>query len=134
MQYCNHRHFAELNLVEGPVPETRMGNALSDVSLFQFRQVEARREMLTVARDQHGADVLRQRCEELLDADDRLVIERIALLRPIEFQHGHAAMPFGGKRCRQLRGEALGRHSLAHNMCAVRQSCRHESACATLSS
>src|SRR5262249_19884988 len=107
MQDGNHRHRAELNLAESPVPESRMGNALANVSLFQFRQVEARREMFAFAGDQHAADILWQRCEELLDAYDGLVIECIAFLRPIELEHGHAAMPFGGKRGRQLCGKAL---------------------------
>ena len=90
--------------------------------------------MLAFAPDQHRADVVRQRCEELLDADDCLVVERIAFLRPIQLQHGHAAMPLGGKRGRQVCSKALGRHSPAHIVYVARQSCRDGSACATLSS
>jgi len=72
--------------------------------------------MLAFAGEQHRADAVRQRCEELLDADDRLVVERIAFLRPIELEHGHAAILLGGKRSGQMRGKDLRRHSLAHGV------------------
>ena len=93
-----------------------MGDALGDVALFQFRQVETGGEMLALAGEQHRADAVRQRGEELLDADDRLVVERVAFLRPIELQHGDAAVPLGGKRGGQMRGKDLRRHSLAHGV------------------
>ena len=56
--------------------------------------------MLAFAREQHGADVIRQRREELFDADDRLVIERVAFVRAVELQHGDTAVPLRGKRGR----------------------------------
>ena len=54
MQHGNHRHFAELDLVERPVPEARMGDALGDVPLFQFPQVETRGEMSNTKLTQAG--------------------------------------------------------------------------------
>ncbi len=79
-----------------------MGDALRDVALLQFAQVEAGGEMLAFAMQQHGADAVGQRREEGLDADDGLVVERVALFRAREFQDRDRALPLGGERSRQI--------------------------------
>ena len=81
VQHGDHRHLAELDLLEGAMPEPGMGDALRDVALLQFAQVEAGGEMLAFAGEQHGADVVGQRGEESFDAEDGLVVERVALVR-----------------------------------------------------
>ena len=79
-----------------------MGDALLDVALFQFAQVETGGKMLALAGEQHGADIGRQRGEESLDADDGFVVQRIALVRPLEPQDGDVALPLCSKRGRQM--------------------------------
>ena len=87
-----------------------MGDALLDVALFQFAQIEAGGKMLALAGEQHGADAVGQRREEGLDAEDGLVIQRVALLRALEPQDGDVALPLGGERSRQRHVEPVGRH------------------------
>ena len=87
-----------------------MGDALLDVALFQLAQIEAGGKMLAFACEQHGADAVGQRREEGLDADDGLVVERVALVRPLEPQDGDRALPLGGKRSRQCHIEPVVRH------------------------
>jgi len=98
MQHRNHWHFAKLNLLKGAVPPPGMGDALRNVALFQFAEVEAGGKMLALAMQQHGADAVRQRRKEFLDADDGLVVERVAFLRTLETQDGDVALPLGGER------------------------------------
>src|ERR1039458_191301 len=101
MQNRHHRHLAELDLVEGAVPEPGMGDALLDVALFQLAQVEPGGKMLALADEQHGADAVGQRREEGLDADDGLIVQRTALVRALEPQDGNVALPFRMQRSRQ---------------------------------
>src|SRR5664280_2378897 len=101
MQYGDHRHLAKLNFLEGAVPEPGMGDALLDVALFQLAQVEAGGEMLALAMQKYGADAVGQRREECFEADDGLVVQRIALARPLEPQDGDVALPLGVQRSRQ---------------------------------
>ncbi len=54
------RHLAELNLLERSMPQVGMRNALRNVALLQFGEIQASGEMLALARDQHRADALRQ--------------------------------------------------------------------------
>ena len=98
MQHGDHRHLAELDLLEGAVPEPGMGDALGDVVLLEFAEIEAGGEMLALAMQQHGADAVRQRGEEGLDAENGLVVERIALVRTRQPQHGDLALPLGIER------------------------------------
>jgi hypothetical protein len=74
-----------------------MRYSLRNVAILQFRQIKTGREVFTLAREEHGMDTVRQRREELLDANDGVVIEGVAFLRAIELQHCHASMPLGGK-------------------------------------
>src|SRR5262245_59673601 len=114
VQHCDDRHLAKLNLLECTMPQARVDYSLRNVAFLKLRQIKTGREVFALARNQHGADPARQRREKLLDSNDCLVVEGIAFLRAIKLQHSHAAMPFGGKRGRQLRGKVFGRHSLAH--------------------
>ena len=59
-----------------------MPDSFDDVALGQFAEIEACGKMLAGAVDHHGLDVLRQRLEEGLDAENGGVVERISLLRP----------------------------------------------------
>ena len=85
-----------------------MRDALRDVALLQFGEIQAGREMLALSGDQHGANAVRQRREELLNPDNRLIVERIALLRPVKSQNGDRALALRneGRRkpdCKTLR-------------------------------
>ena len=61
MQHRNDRHLAELDFLEGAMPQTGMGDALRDIAFLQFGQIEAGGEMLALTHEQHGADAIRQR-------------------------------------------------------------------------
>ena len=78
-----------------------MGDALLDVALFQLAQVEPGGKMLALAMQQHGADAVGQRREECLDADDGLIVQRIALVRALEPQDGNRALPLRMQRSGQ---------------------------------
>ena len=88
-----------------------MGNPLCNVAFLQFGQVETGREILTFACEQHGADAVRQRGEELLDADDRLVIKCVALVWAVEPQNGNRLLPLGNERGREPDRKPLCHHS-----------------------
>ena len=72
MQHGNHRHLAELDLLEGAVPVARMLDAFGDVALGQLVEIESGGEMIALAVQHHGLDVLRQCLEERLEAVHRL--------------------------------------------------------------
>ena len=69
---------------------------------LQFAQIEPGGKMLALAVQQHRADAVRQRGEEGLDAENGLVVERVALLRPRQPQDRDRALPLGGERGRQF--------------------------------
>ena len=106
MQHRDHRHLAELDLVEHAMPHPRMLDAFGDVALGQFAEVEAGGEMLALAVEHDGLDVVRQRREEGLDAENDGVVERVALLRPRQAQDRDVAPPLG-----RQRGWQFGRES-----------------------
>jgi hypothetical protein len=54
--------------------------------------------MLAFADQQHGIRVRRNRAEKDVEAEDGFVVERVALLRPVEPQHGDSALLFGLQR------------------------------------
>ena len=56
-----------------------MLDAGKDVALGQFGQIEPGAEMIAFAGEHHGADIVRQRAEERLDAAHRRIVERVAL-------------------------------------------------------
>jgi hypothetical protein len=60
MQHRDHRRLAELDLLEGAMPQPGMGDALLDVACLQLAQIEAGGKMLALAMQQHRADVIRQ--------------------------------------------------------------------------
>ena len=49
----------------------------------------------------HGLHAVRQSLEERLESQDRLVVERVALLRPTEAQQRNLAVMLAGERSRQ---------------------------------
>ena len=52
-----------------------------DVALGELAEIEAGAEMLAVAGEHDGLDVVRQRREERLDAEHGRVVEGVALFR-----------------------------------------------------
>ncbi len=98
VQCRDHRRLAELDLVEGAVPHLRMRDALRQVALFEFGEIEPGGEMLAVTGEQHGADAVRQRGEERVDAVHGVVVERVALVFALEPQDGDGALPLGCQR------------------------------------
>src|SRR6478609_785194 len=86
VQHSNDRHLAELDRVEHAVPHPRMQDAFSDVALGQFTEIKAGGKMLPGAVEHHDLDVLRQRLEEGLNAENGGVIERVSLLRSSQAQ------------------------------------------------
>ena len=109
VQHRDDRHAAELDALEGAMPGPRMLDAGEGVALGQFGQIEPGAEMLALAGEHDGADVLRQRAEESLDAAHGRIVERVALLARDEPQHRDRAVALGlqasaaGRRIR-LRG------------------------------
>ena len=91
LQRGDHRHAAILNAVEHPVPHLRMPQAVGGVVLGQFRQIEAGGEMIADAVDHHGADVIREIGEAILDRQDDAVVQRVALGRAVEADGQHRA-------------------------------------------
>ncbi len=58
--------------------------------------------MLALAVYHHGPHVGRQAAEEGLDAAHHRVVERVALFRPCEAEHGERALPLGAQRGGQV--------------------------------
>src|SRR6185437_826923 len=83
-----------------------MRDALGDVALLQLGEIETGREIIALAGEQHGADAVRDRGKESVEPDDGVVVQRVALLRTIEAQHGDIALHVRGERRRQCAREA----------------------------
>ena len=71
------------------------------VALGQFGEIEAGAEIVAFAGQHHGADAVRDRGEERLDAEHGRIIERIALFRTRQLEHRDRALPLGAQRRRQ---------------------------------
>jgi hypothetical protein len=67
--------------------------------------------MLAFACEQYRTDAIRQRCEEVLDADDGLIVERVALLRPVETQNTDRSLPLSNERGRKANCKPLCHYS-----------------------
>ena len=65
-----------------------MVQALAGVTFFQFAQVQAGAEVFTLAVDDGSAHALGHVLEQLADSQDQAVVERVALGRPGEADHG----------------------------------------------
>ena len=87
MQHSDHRHLAELDFFEGAMPARGMCDALRDIALLDLVEVEAGREVFALGYEQHAACAVRHGAEECVDAQDGLVVQRIALVRPVEPQY-----------------------------------------------
>ncbi len=64
---------------------------------FSSREIEPGGEMLAFARQQHAARAFRRRAEECLDAEDGVVVERVALLRPVQPQDRDVTLLLDGE-------------------------------------
>src|SRR5262245_65469601 len=80
MQGRDHRHLAELDALEGAVPQPRMLDALADPALPDLAEVEPGGEVRSLGGEHHRLDAVVEPGEIALDADDRPIIERVALL------------------------------------------------------
>ena len=69
-----------------------MLHAGKNVALGELGEIEAGAEMLAFAGQHDGADVVRQRREEGVDAVHHLIVERIAFGGAIEPQHRDRAV------------------------------------------
>jgi hypothetical protein len=98
VHHCDNRHLTELDLVEHAVPEARVANGLFNAVRAQVGEVEAGREMIAVPVQHHRLHAFGQVVEERLDAEHGLVIERVALLGPVEPQDRDVAARFGVQR------------------------------------
>ena len=65
VQRRDHRHRAELRSLERAVPHARVLHALGRVALRELGEVEAGAEMLALAVEHHGLDVLRQAAKKV---------------------------------------------------------------------
>ena len=75
VQHRHHRHLAEFESLEHAMPMREWCDAFGGVALGQFAQIEAGGEMLALAVQHDGLDVVRQRREEGLDAADGRVVD-----------------------------------------------------------
>ena len=78
-----------------------MGDAAKDVALFKLGEVKPGAEMVAVAGQDDGTNIVRQRVEERRHALYGCVVQRVAFLRAMQPQHGDGAAPLGAKRRRQ---------------------------------
>ena len=102
MQHGDHRHLAEFDLLEDAMPEARVLDAGCHVAFGQFGEIEAGAEIVAVAGQHHGADAVRDRREERLDAEHGGIVERVALFRTRQLEHRDRAVPLGAQRRRQV--------------------------------
>ena len=102
MQHGDHRHLAELDLLEDAMPEAGVLDAGCHVALGQFGEIEAGAEIVAFAGQHHGADTVRDRREERFDAEHGGIVERVALLRTHELEDCDCALPLGAQRRRQV--------------------------------
>ncbi len=91
-----------------------MRDALRDVALGEFAEIEPGGEVLALGGQHHRLDPLGQRLEERFDAEHGRIVERIALVRAHERQDGDVAAAFGAQRGRQRDVEAVSRLGGAH--------------------
>src|SRR5260370_75640 len=108
VQHRDYGCLAELDALERTVPAARMGDALRDVARGELGQIEARAEMLALGGEHDGLDRVRQCGEERLDAEYGRVVDRVALFRPRQDEHGDVAPALGLERARQLVEAASG--------------------------
>jgi hypothetical protein len=98
MKHGDHGRRSELHLVQRLVPHARMMHAVDHVALAKLRQVETRAEVVSCPVQDDGAHVARERREELADAHDRCIVERIALRGPVDPQDRDLAVARGVER------------------------------------
>jgi hypothetical protein len=79
-----------------------MHEAREGIALGKLGQVEPGAEMLALAGEHDGADVLRQHSEEALDAVHGRIVENVAFCRAREFEHSDRAMPLCLQGRRQI--------------------------------
>ena len=80
LEHRDHRQRAVFDPIEHPMPHPGMLQRGERIPLGQFRQVQARREMVAV-RVQHDRPDTNRRCrEERLQAQDGLVVQRVTFL------------------------------------------------------
>ena len=113
MQRRHHRDPAEFDALEGAMPRARMRDPGRDVALGQLGEIEPGAEMLAFAVKHDGLDVIRNGGEEIFDAPDGGVVERVALVRARQAQDADSAVPLETQR----RGELdpwIGRRRSIH--------------------
>ena len=94
MQHGDHRHFAELDALEGAMPGPRVFDAGKNVALDELGQIEAGAEMLAVAGEHDGADIAPAAHVKKAPMPRTVwIVERVAFCRAIEPQHRDRAAP-----------------------------------------
>jgi hypothetical protein len=87
----------------GTLPNWMRSKALANPALLDLAEIEASGKIRALGGEHHDLDVVRDRREIALDAEDRAIVERIALFAAREPQRAHCALPCGLERGRQAR-------------------------------
>ena len=84
VEHRNDRRCAELDRLEGAMPRARMEHAFGDAALLELREIESPPELIAVADEHDGFDLLRRSAEPTFEQEYGLVVQRVALRRPGE--------------------------------------------------
>jgi uncharacterized protein (DUF1778 family) len=93
VEHRHHRHTAELDALENPVPAARMRDALRRRTIRKLGEVQSRAEMLACAAQHQGLDACRQAADAGIELLDHGVTQCVALRRTIQRQDADAAAP-----------------------------------------
>ena len=88
----------KLDLIEDAMPQAGVPDRLFDVVRTQIGQVEAGRKVVAIAVQHHRLHALGQMIEKRLDPEHRLIVERVALLGPVEPEDGDVPARLGVER------------------------------------
>src|SRR5579871_1876115 len=102
MKNRHHRRPAELYALESAMPGPRMRNPGRDVALCEFGEIEPGAEMLALAVDDDGFDVVGDGREEVLNALNGGVVQRVALVRATQAEDANRAVLLEVERGRKL--------------------------------
>ena len=106
VQHRDHRHLAELDLLERGVPRARMDDAFGDAALGDLGEVEAGAEVIALAAHDDRARRLRQVDEGGVQLRDQRVADGVALGRPVEPHVQHGAARFDAQQVERAAGGA----------------------------
>ena len=119
VQDRDHRHPAELDLVERRMPGARMQDAFGDAALRELGEVEAGAEVLALAAEHDRAHGFGQVDEGGVQLRHQRVVDRVALGRAIQAQVQHGAPFLDAQQVERPEERRRGRCGACHWLVSI---------------